>query len=71
MTDNTKINFDEPASDTLWVQDTFDAIQLPKDASLELVIELLNAFQFNFTDEKRAKRWKPYVKTISLKDDKE
>ncbi len=56
--------------DTIWVQDTFDAIQLPKDASLELVIELINAFQFNFTDEKRAKRWKPYVKTINLKDDK-
>lgn len=68
MTDNTKINFDEPV---LWIQDTFDAIQLPKDAPLELVIELLNAFQFNFTDEKRAKRWKPYVKTINLKDDKE
>jgi len=65
-----KIKFDD-TSETIYIQDTFDAVQLPKDASLELVIELLNAFQLNFTDDKRAKRWKPYVKTIRLKDDKE
>jgi len=65
-----KIKFDNNDSMTIWMQDEFDAIQLPEDASLSLVIKLLNDFQFNFTDDRRAKTWKQYVKTIKLKDDK-
>ena len=64
-----KMKFDNNDSMTIWQEAEFDAVQLPEDAPLSLVIKLLNDLQFLFTDDKRAKTWKQYVKTIRLKDD--
>lgn len=46
---------------------SFDAIVLPKDSDLSLVIKLLNDMQMSFTDkDKRQGFWKPYIKTIHV-----
>jgi len=67
--DTVKIKEKNNDSMTIWQEAEFDAVQLPEDAPLSLVIKLLNDLQFLFTDDKRAKTWKQYVKTIKLKDD--
>ena len=54
----------------IWQETEFDAIQLPEDAPLSLVIKFINDLQFSFTDDRRAKTWKQYIKTIKLEDDK-
>lgn len=45
---------------------SFDAIVLPKDADLSLVIKLLNDMQMSFYEGKRKEFWEKYTQTISV-----
>ena len=60
--DTEKLKFDNEMESMLITND-FDAIEIPEDADIKLVIRLLNdlGISFNAPNEKRSKFWKQYL----------